>query len=119
MATQDDKNSMPSTGSEMKPPSADDDAQAHKAGDDAQPRTAGSDVPPYEAALKDALAQCCLLDSYEQATSRWLMLSRLARMMGAPPDLLAHYEDLLVENYERRGSTHIDQFFVDNHGNVN
>ena len=76
----------------------------------------------YEKALGDALRQCKLLKDFEQAMARWGMLSRMARKMGAPAELVEHHEDMLVEYFEQKNDSKmqmIGDIIMDNHGTLN
>lgn len=76
----------------------------------------------YENALGDALRQCKLQKDFDMAMARWGMLRRMARKMGAPAELVEHYEDMLVEYFEQKNDSKIQtigDIIMDNHGTLN
>ena len=84
--------------------------------------TGQGEVGIYEKALGDALRQCKLLKDFDQAMARWGMLSRMARKMGAPAEMVEHHEDMLVEYFEQKNDSKmqmIGDIIMDNHGTLN
>ena len=52
--------------------------------------------------LDDGLRQCLVLDDYERASSRWMMVQQMALRMGAPTALVLEYNDRLLAAFEKR-----------------
>ncbi len=67
--------------------------------------------------LDDALRQCQLLGDYEKASSRWLMVERMAIKMGVPPGIVLAYGERLISHFEQQGSQPLVAVDVNSPGN--